>query len=61
MSGYPPGVTGNEYEITGPDFTGDEPRPCPDCGGDTAYEVGYQGARWWECSECGYTSPADAE
>lgn len=28
MSNYPPGVTGNEYEIAGPDYERDEEREC---------------------------------
>jgi hypothetical protein len=29
MSNYPPGVTGNEYAISGPEFERDEYRECP--------------------------------
>jgi hypothetical protein len=31
-SNYPPGVTGNEYEISGPDCEWEEQRECPLCG-----------------------------
>ena len=34
MSNYPPGVSGREYEIAGPDreWEADQPRDCPHCG-----------------------------
>ena len=54
MSNYPPGVTGSEYEIAGPDYEQDLDRPCPKCGGDMV-EQGYQGSRWANCCECNYT------
>lgn len=31
MSNYPPGVTGNEYQIAGPDSEGDCQRDCRRC------------------------------
>ena len=31
MSNYPPGVTGNEYEIAGPDYEKESDIPCPKC------------------------------
>lgn len=58
-SNYPPGVTGNEFEIAGPDFEGDTPRPCPECGGEM-YEIGFQGARWWTCEGCGHEAESPA-
>tara|TARA_B100001964_G_scaffold210472_1_gene244943 strand:- start:222 stop:497 length:276 start_codon:yes stop_codon:yes gene_type:complete len=30
-SNYPPGVTGNEYEIAGPDLTWEDQHYCDDC------------------------------
>lgn len=44
LSNYPPGVTGNEYQIAGPDWEQEDHRYCPECG----YEVdgtteGYRG------------------
>lgn len=33
-SNYPPGVTGNEYEIAGPDYEKDIEELCPKCGGN---------------------------
>lgn len=55
-SGYPPGVTGNEYEIAGPDKEWEEERTCSneDCGfsglvnGET-----YNNTEAWTCPQCG--------
>ena len=55
-SNYPPGVTGNEYEIAGPDFERDYPEPCPRCGGQQV-EQGYRGERWVFCADCNYPNP----
>lgn len=34
LSNYPPGVSGREYEISGPDreWEAAQPSPCPECG-----------------------------
>ena len=53
-SNYPDNVTGNEYEIAGPDYEKDSAIPCPKCGGETV-EQGYQGDRWIYCDECDFT------
>jgi hypothetical protein len=55
---YPPGVTGNEYEIAGADYEKETDVPCPEvigkdedalpCGEPTM-EQGYQGNRWLVC------------
>ena len=56
---YPPGVTGNEYEIAGADYEKESDVPCPyepkkgtedslPCGEPTM-ESGYQGQRWLVC------------
>ena len=55
MSNYPPGVTGNEYEIAGPDYEKDYDTPCPKCG-DCMMELGYRGTRWVVCCACDYTA-----
>ena len=47
-SNYPPGVTGNEYAIAGPDYEKESDTPCPECGGQTM-EQGYQHERWLVC------------
>ncbi len=58
-SNYPPGVTGNEYEIAGPDYEKDSDEPCPyepkkgtedsiPCG-ESTMEQGYGGERWLVC------------
>ncbi len=52
-SNYPPGVTGNEYEIAGADYEQDFDEKCPKCNGDML-EQGYHGTRWVTCYECDY-------
>jgi len=64
-SNFPPGVTGNEYEIAGPDSEEESDVLCPymmgegenrlPCGMPTmAY--GYQGKRWLTCDDYGHTT-----
>ncbi len=63
-SNFPPGVTGNEYAIAGPDYKHESDTPCPHkigkdedslpCGEPTM-EQGYQGDRWLVC-EHGHTT-----
>ena len=49
---YPPGVTGNEYEIAGPDFETTEETEC-DCGFKGEVEVeGFHGVVSWTCPQC---------
>jgi hypothetical protein len=50
MSNYPPGVTGNEYEIAGPDYEREIDEPCPTCG-SPMMEEGYRGDRWNVCHD----------
>ena len=52
---YPPGVTGNEFAIAGPDYERESDTPCPECGGATT-ELGYRGDHWLCCNECGHES-----
>ncbi len=54
-SNYPPGVTGNEYAIVGPDYEKDSDELCPailwygsECQAPTM-EQGYDGYRWLVC------------
>ena len=56
-SNYPPGVTGHEYAIAGPDYEKESETPCPHnseeeggkmCGADTM-EMGYRSERWLTC------------
>ena len=47
---YPPGVTGLEFEIAGPDYEKEiEDRPCPKCGADALMEYGYRREQWVQC------------
>ena len=53
MSNYPPGVTGNEFEIAGPDWEGPIDRDCEDCRWIGEVDAwGYQGTLHWTCPEC---------
>ena len=58
---YPPGATGNEYAIAGPDYEQELDEPCPQCGALALVEEGYRGNRWATCDECDYQYdiPAD--
>ncbi len=56
-SNYPPGVTGNELEIAGPDYENESDELCPtiqwfrdgsECQAPTM-EQGFQGRRWLVC------------
>ncbi len=53
-SNYPPGVTGNEFEISGPEWEREQEHYCPACGEDrmgVAYGHSYWAA--WACDTCG--------
>jgi hypothetical protein len=53
VSNYPPGVTGNEYEIAGPDREFEDERTCPDCDQVSIVDVtGYGWEEWWTCPWC---------
>ena len=53
MSNYPPGVTGMEYEIAGPDRLREEMRYCPTCNTKTeGMRQGYRSSAWWDCDAC---------
>lgn len=49
-SNYPPGVTGREFAIAGPDYGRESDTPCPVCGKETL-EYGFQGDRWIDCED----------
>jgi len=59
MSNYPPGVTGNEFAIAGPDYEKESDLPCGKCGGPTM-ELGYRHERWIAC-QCGWTTDAEED
>ena len=54
---YPPGVTGNEYAIAGPDYEREIDRPCSifPCQG-FLLELGFHGDRWLACDSCEWTT-----
>ena len=53
LSNYPPGVTGNEYEIAGPDSEWEDTHNCEKCEKDTLFSCeSFQKQRSGICSEC---------
>lgn len=59
MSNYPPGVTGNEYQIAGADYERESDVPCGRCGKSSCMEVGYGRERWLTCGECDWHTDLD--
>ena len=54
MSNYPPGVTGYEYAINGPDYEDDTDEPCWYCENTEGnVKQGYNKEVWIICGECG--------
>lgn len=53
-SNYPPGVTGGEYAIAGPDYEREILVPCEDCGEVAVVECRYRDDRWQSCQSCGW-------
>ncbi len=56
---FPPGVTGNELEMAGPDREAESDEPCPDCGGPTM-ECSYQSRRWLACQNYDHTNDLES-
>ena len=53
LSNYPPGVTGNEYEIAGPDDEWESEHYCEKCEKDTIFSCeSFRKQRSGVCSEC---------
>ena len=62
LSNYPPGVTGAEYDIAGPDSEEEVIETCPadDCGySGYVTVVHYREQWWWDCPECGLRTEGD--
>jgi ribosomal protein L37AE/L43A len=59
LSGYPPGVTGREYEIAGPDYEKETDERCPECGSSMT-ELGYSSEYWLACDHCDYSSAPES-
>ena len=57
---YPPGVSGDEYAIAGPDWDEDA-GACPVCGEDSLLREGYGWAVWVICCGCGYQADEEPE
>ena len=59
---YPPGVSGDEYAIAGPDWQ-EEAGICPGCGEDTLWREGYRRAVTVFCSggDCSYQADEEPE
>ena len=60
MSNYPPGVTGNEFEITGATTEIDRPESCPRCEALALTQSTYRDRTWLYCYSCGFTEYPDA-
>jgi len=59
MSNYPPGVSGNEYEIAGADYEHETEAFCGTCGKVVPVMVeGYRGSFWANCED-GHTIDDD--
>ena len=55
MNNYPPGVTGSEFAIAGPDYEDSVEGICPSCGqSGSLVEQGYRKERWIICGSCDY-------
>lgn len=53
LSNYPPGVSGFEYEIAGPDYEVEREEECVNCGEEVIQFVeGYRGQEWFTCILC---------
>jgi len=60
VSNYPPGVSGNEFEIAGPDFEDDATRYCSTCECDREGMLqGYRSECWFICEVCGKQTDAE--
>jgi hypothetical protein len=59
VSNYPPGVTGNEYQISGAEREWEEERECPHCGweGPMVHESHRQIGVWAWCANPELTEP----
>ena len=55
-SNYPPGVTGNEFAIAGPDYEKESDTLCPECLRENMMELGYGGGWWLACGICDYAT-----
>ena len=54
LSNYPPGVTGNEWQISGPDWEHECKQECPTCESEQLGIIqGYRHESWWTCYTCG--------
>jgi glutaredoxin len=61
-SNLPPGVSGNEYEIAGPDHEREEERTCSTCGVTATTTVySYDFRRWFSCDSCDAENNLDDE
>ena len=49
---YPPGITGSEFAIAGPDYERESDELCPACGSERTLELGYRSDRWLYCEDC---------
>lgn len=60
MNNLPPNVTGNEYEIAGPDYEQEREEECKNCGiTDLQIVEGYHGQEWFYCFDCNARNELD--
>jgi predicted RNA-binding Zn-ribbon protein involved in translation (DUF1610 family) len=58
-SNYPPGVTGNEYAIAGPDSeTEAADFLCPQCGSEAGTLLRFRAQAWVSCDACTWSEDA---
>ena len=57
---YPPGVTGNEYAITGPDYEREVDGKCGN-GHKAIVELAHGGHSWLACDECNWQTEVPDE
>jgi hypothetical protein len=55
MNNYPDGVTGNEYEIAGPDSEIEINDECPNCGELGMVQFTFQRHIWNSCTVCDFS------
>ena len=62
MSNYPAGVTGNEWQISGPSWEGTVSAQCPMCDHEDEFDgADLNGTLVIECHECGFEWQEDSE
>jgi len=59
---YPPGVTGREFQMAGPDDEYETDYFCPTCGiTQDGFMLTYNGFQWFNCSACDTDTDVDID